>query len=117
MEHLRKCHQILIISRRGFQNFGLAYQVGLTIKLILFNVPFWHVVALQLRPPDSSSGVADQQSVVLSPSRDTCVLKQELNHDASLGHKAIGTMCSVTHVNEPSALIEKRKGFAPWFLV
>ena len=32
------------------------------------------------------------------------------------GRKAIGPMCCVTHVKEPSALIEKRRGFAPVFL-
>ena len=31
----------------------------------------------QLRAPDSSSGVFDQQSVGSSPGRETCVLEQD----------------------------------------
>ena len=27
-----------------------------------------------------------------------------------MGRKAVGTMCCVTHLKEPSALIEKRRG-------
>ena len=37
----------------------------------------WRVVAERLRPSDSNSGVSDQQSMGSSPSRDTCVLKQD----------------------------------------
>ena len=33
-----------------------------------------------------------------------------------MGRKAVGPMCCVTHVKEPSALIEKEKGLAPVFL-
>ena len=36
-----------------------------------------YIMAERLRPPDSSSGVSDQQSVGSSPGRDTCVLKQD----------------------------------------
>ena len=45
------------------------------------------------------------------PSRDTCVL-ETLNHCFVLRIrlKAVGPMCCVTHVKEPSALIEKRRG-------
>ena len=33
-----------------------------------------------------------------------------------MGRKAVGPMCLVMHVKEPSALIKKEKGFAPVFL-
>ncbi len=33
----------------------------------------WHVMAERLRPPESSSGVSDQQSLGSSPGRDTVV--------------------------------------------
>ena len=33
-----------------------------------------------------------------------------------MGHKAVGPMCCVTHVKEPSALITKEKGFTTVFL-
>ena len=38
-------------------------------------------------------------------------LSKTLNHDAfniRMGHKALGTVCCVLQVKEPSALIEKR---------
>ena len=38
---------------------------------------FGRVVAEQIRPLNSSSGVSDQQSVGLNPGRDTCVLEQD----------------------------------------
>ena len=46
------------------------------------------------------------------PSRDTVSLSKTLNHCFVLrmGRKAVGSMCCVTHVKEPSALIEKRRG-------
>ena len=46
-------------------------------------------------------------------------LSKTLNHCfvLQMGRKAVGPMCCVTHVKEPSALIEKKRGFAPLFLV
>ena len=63
--------------------------------------------------PVISIGCADnrysgQQSVgSKSPSRDTCVLNHCFN--LRMGRKDVGPMCCVTHVQEPSALIEKRR--------
>ena len=47
------------------------------------------------------------------------LLSKTLNHCFVLRFalKAVGPMCCVTHVKEPSVLIEKEKGFAPVFLV
>ena len=81
---------------------------------------------LQLRAPDSSYGVnvSDQQSVGSSPSSDTCPFFFLARHLTMMPHpldesyiKADGPVCCVTHVNEPGALLEKAKGFAPVFLV
>ena len=46
------------------------------------------------------------------PSCDTVSLSKTLNHCFVLrmGRNAIGPMCCVMHVKEPSALIEKRRG-------
>ncbi len=77
-------------------------------------------MAERIRASDSSSGVSGQLSVVSSPGRDTCVFKSKtLNHDCfvlQMGRKAVGPVCCVTHVKEPSAH-RKEKGFAPVFLV
>ncbi len=74
-----------------------------------------------IRAPDSSSGVSDQQSVGSSPGRDTCVLKKDsLNHYCyvlRMGCKAVGPVCCVMHVKEPSTLIVKRRGSPLCFLV
>ena len=45
-------------------------------------------------------------------------LNKTLNHwfVLQMGRKAVGPMCCVTHVKDPSALIEKKKGFARVFL-
>ena len=60
-----------------------------------------------------NSGVSDQLSVCLSPSCDTCVLKQAINDICcvlQMVHKAVGPVCCVMHITEPSALIIKRRG-------
>ena len=72
----------------------------------------WSVVAGQIREPDSSSGVSFQQSV---GSRVVTLVffSKTLNHHCSvlqMGSKAIGSVCCVMHVKEPSALIVKRRG-------
>ena len=67
----------------------------------------------QIRAKHSSSGVSDQQSVGLSPNRDTCVLNQDTFMILRMGHKAVGPVCCVTHEKEPSALSKKRRGL-PW---
>ena len=56
--------------------------------------------------PNSNSGVSDQQSVGTNPQVVTLVSLSE----TLLGRKAVCPMCCVTHLEEPSALIEKRRG-------
>ena len=67
-----------------------------------------------LRAPNSNSGVSDQKSVGLSPSRDTCVLSKTLNSCFVLrtGRKAAGPVCCVIHVNDPCNTYRLEKGFA-----
>ena len=72
----------------------------------------------RIRAPDSSSGVSDQQSVGSSPGYDSCVLTPNCYYFVlQMGCKAVGPMCSVTYVKEPSVLIEKEKGLTLVFLV
>ena len=77
------------------------------------------VMAKRLRKPNSNSGISDQQSVGSSPSRTlVSLLKSRHLHNVHCNHcfvlrkgsKAVGPMCFVTPVKEPSALIGKRRG-------
>ena len=63
-------------------------------------------------PKDNS--VSQHKNNFSTPGRN---LLNTLNHDASvlrLGRKAVGPESCVTHVKEPTALDDKRRGFAPW---
>ena len=65
------------------------------------------VVAERLRPPDSSSGVSDQQSVGSSLGEVVTLvsLSKTLNHYCfvlRMGRKAVGPVHCVMHVKDPS---------------
>ena len=74
-------------------------------------------VAQQLRAPDSSSGISNQQSVASSPRRDTCVLlskTQNLNA-SSLGWdvKPLVPFVVYLHVKRNECTISQREGVCP----
>ncbi len=77
-------------------------------------------MAERIRAPNSSSGVSDRRGVGSSPGLDTCVLiSKTFNHDCfvlRMGRKAVGPMCCVMLVKEPSDTYRKEKGSALVFL-
>ncbi len=77
----------------------------------------WRVAAERIRAPNSSSGVSDRRGVgsVLT----LVSLSKTLNHYCfilRMGRKAVGLVCCVMHVEEPSYTYRKEKGFAPVIL-
>ncbi len=62
---------------KSCEGIWLIYRSGWPGKRLQMEFVACRGAAERIRALDSGSGVSDQQSVGLSPSRDTCVLKQD----------------------------------------
>ena len=85
----------------------------------ILNAAFkWSVVA-ERSSSDSSTGVVRKPECGFdSRSRHLCPLSKTLNHNCfvlRMARKAVGPVCCVMHIKEPSTLIVKRRGLPRCF--